>query len=37
MRTTDEAVVIALFLAGDEARYLTGETYFVDGGTHTRG
>jgi len=28
---------VALFLAGDDARYLTGNTLFVDGGTHING
>jgi NAD(P)-dependent dehydrogenase (short-subunit alcohol dehydrogenase family) len=28
---------VALFLAGEDARYLTGNTLFVDGGTHING
>ena len=28
---------VALFLAGDDARYLTGNTLFVDGGSHLNG
>jgi NAD(P)-dependent dehydrogenase (short-subunit alcohol dehydrogenase family) len=28
---------VALFLAGEEARYLTGNTLFVDGGSHLNG
>ncbi len=28
---------VAVFLAGDEARYLTGNTLFVDGGSHING
>ena len=28
---------VAVFLAGDDARYLTGNTLFVDGGSHING
>ena len=28
---------VALFLAGDDARYVTGNTIFVDGGSHING
>ncbi|MGL1802381.1 SDR family oxidoreductase, partial [Vibrio parahaemolyticus] len=28
---------VVLFLAGEDARYLTGNTLFVDGGAHING
>lgn len=28
---------VALFLAGEDSRYLTGNTLFVDGGSHING
>jgi len=32
MGTPDEIAAAALFLASDEAAYITGQTVFVDGG-----
>ena len=35
---TDEDISpVALFLASDDCRYLTGNTLFVDGGSHING
>ena len=31
------ASLVAAFLAGDDSRYLTGNTLFVDGGSHING
>lgn len=33
----DDIAPVAVFLAGDGSRYLTGNTLFVDGGTHING
>lgn len=33
----DDIAPVALFLASDDARYLTGNTLFVDGGSHING
>ena len=33
----EEIAKAALFLAGDDCRYLTGNTLFVDGGSHING
>jgi NAD(P)-dependent dehydrogenase (short-subunit alcohol dehydrogenase family) len=33
----DDIAPVALFLASDDARYVTGNTLFVDGGTHING
>jgi NAD(P)-dependent dehydrogenase (short-subunit alcohol dehydrogenase family) len=33
----DDIAPVALFLASEDARYLTGNTLFVDGGTHMNG
>jgi NAD(P)-dependent dehydrogenase (short-subunit alcohol dehydrogenase family) len=33
----DDIGPVALFLAGEESRYLTGNTLFVDGGSHING
>jgi NAD(P)-dependent dehydrogenase (short-subunit alcohol dehydrogenase family) len=33
----DDIAPVALFLASEDARYLTGNTLFVDGGTHING
>jgi glucose 1-dehydrogenase len=32
MGNPEEVAAVALFLASDEASYVTGSTYFVDGG-----
>ncbi|GAA1490583.1 NAD(P)-dependent dehydrogenase (short-subunit alcohol dehydrogenase family) [Brachybacterium sacelli] len=34
--TPDEAAAVALFLLGDDAAYVTGSRYFVDGGLSKR-
>jgi NAD(P)-dependent dehydrogenase (short-subunit alcohol dehydrogenase family) len=34
---TDDIAPVAVFLASDGARYLTGNTLFVDGGGHVNG
>ena len=33
----EDIAPVALFLAGDDCRYLTGNTLFVDGGSHING
>ena len=33
----DDIGSVALFLASDDSRYLTGNTLFVDGGSHING
>jgi NAD(P)-dependent dehydrogenase (short-subunit alcohol dehydrogenase family) len=33
----EDIAPVALFLASDDARYVTGNTLFVDGGTHING
>jgi len=33
----DDIAPVALFLAGDDCRYVTGNTLFVDGGSHING
>ena len=33
----DDIAPVAVFLASDDARYLTGNTLFVDGGGHING
>lgn len=34
--TADEAAAVALFLLSDDAAYVTGSRYFVDGGLSKR-
>jgi NAD(P)-dependent dehydrogenase (short-subunit alcohol dehydrogenase family) len=33
----EDIAPVAVFLAGDDCRYLTGNTLFVDGGGHING
>ena len=33
----EDIAPVAVFLASDDARYVTGNTLFVDGGTHING
>jgi len=33
----DDIAPVALFLASDDAKYVTGNTLFVDGGSHING
>jgi len=33
----EDLAPVAVFLAGDDARYVTGNTIFVDGGSHING
>ena len=33
----EDIAPVALFLAGDDCRYVTGNTLFVDGGSHING
>ena len=35
--TTSDIAPVVLFLAGEGCRYLTGNTPFVDGGSHING
>ncbi len=35
--TPEDVAALALFLVSDRASYITGETYFVDGGFGSRG